>query len=55
MTALPEEWPPPIGEDDRDTAVRRLHEAHAERHLSHEELDRGHAIRHSRSASRPLR
>ncbi|WP_307167291.1 DUF1707 SHOCT-like domain-containing protein [Streptomyces rishiriensis] len=39
MTALPEDQPPLIGEDDRDTAVRRLREAYAEGHLSHEELD----------------
>ncbi|MER5200801.1 DUF1707 SHOCT-like domain-containing protein [Streptomyces sp. NPDC002755] len=39
MTALPEDRPPRIGEDDRDTAVRRLREAYAEGHLSHEELD----------------
>ncbi|MFE0687915.1 DUF1707 domain-containing protein [Streptomyces xiamenensis] len=40
MTAAPQDRTPPIGEDDRDTAVRRLHEAYAEGHLSHEELDR---------------
>ncbi|MEU8381861.1 DUF1707 domain-containing protein [Streptosporangium sp. NPDC048865] len=28
-----------IGEDDRDTAVRRLREAYAQGHLSYEELD----------------
>ncbi|WP_062645651.1 DUF1707 SHOCT-like domain-containing protein [Streptomyces maremycinicus] len=39
MTALPEDRPPLIGEDDRDTAVRRLREAYAEGHLSHEDLD----------------
>ncbi|WP_406004743.1 DUF1707 domain-containing protein [Streptomyces sp. NBC_00637] len=39
MTALPEDRPPPIGEDDRDAAVRRLREAYAEGHLSHGELD----------------
>ncbi|MFE9173180.1 DUF1707 domain-containing protein [Streptomyces kebangsaanensis] len=39
MTALPEDPPPLIGEDDRDTAVRRLREAYAEGHVSHEDLD----------------
>ncbi|MER7958703.1 DUF1707 domain-containing protein [Streptomyces sp. NPDC096030] len=39
MTALPEEQPRPISEDDRDTAVRRLQEAYAEGHVSHQELD----------------
>ncbi|MDR6981174.1 hypothetical protein J2X68_007916 [Streptomyces sp. 3330] len=39
MTALPDDRPPLIGEDDRDTAVRRLREAYAEGHLSHEDLD----------------
>ncbi|MDN3354866.1 DUF1707 domain-containing protein [Actinomadura sp. DC4] len=29
----------PIGEPDRDAAVRRLQEAYAEGHLSHEEMD----------------
>ncbi len=29
----------PIGEDDRDVVVRRLQEAYAEGHISHEELD----------------
>jgi hypothetical protein len=36
---LPEERPPLISEDDRDTAVRRLQEAYSEGHISHEELD----------------
>lgn len=39
VTALPDDRPPLIGEDDRDTAVRRLQEAYAEGHISHEELD----------------
>ena len=39
MTALPEDRLPPISEDDRDTAVRRLQEAYAEGHISHEDLD----------------
>ncbi|MFI9103593.1 DUF1707 domain-containing protein [Streptomyces fildesensis] len=39
MTALPEDRPPLIGEDDRDTAVRRLQDAYAEGHISHEDLD----------------
>ncbi|GHI10172.1 hypothetical protein AQI88_26445 [Streptomyces cellostaticus] len=39
MTPLPEDSLPLIGEDDRDTAVRRLQEAYAEGHISHEELD----------------
>ncbi|KQX65179.1 MULTISPECIES: DUF1707 domain-containing protein [unclassified Streptomyces] len=39
MTALPEDRPPLIGEEERDTAVRRLREAYAEGHLSHEDLD----------------
>ncbi|MFC8825995.1 DUF1707 domain-containing protein [Streptomyces sp. NPDC057137] len=39
MTPLPENPQRPIGEDDRDTAVRRLQEAYAEGHISHEEMD----------------
>ncbi|SCF66192.1 DUF1707 domain-containing protein [Streptomyces sp. Ncost-T10-10d] len=39
MTALPEDRPPLISEDDRDTAVRRLQEAYADGHISHEDLD----------------
>ncbi|MEY9943472.1 DUF1707 domain-containing protein [Kitasatospora sp. GAS1066B] len=39
MTSLPEDPPPRITEDDRDTAVRRLQEAYAEGHLSHEDMD----------------
>jgi hypothetical protein len=38
VTALPEDRPPLISEDDRDTAVRRLQEAYAEGHISHEDL-----------------
>ncbi|MEO3752422.1 DUF1707 domain-containing protein [Streptomyces sp. B6B3] len=38
MTAQPE-TPRPVGEDDRDAAVRRLREAYAQGHVSHEELD----------------
>ncbi|MET7365912.1 DUF1707 domain-containing protein [Streptomyces sp. NPDC005566] len=39
MTSLPDDLPSLISEDDRDTAVRRLQEAYAEGHLSHEDLD----------------
>jgi hypothetical protein len=39
VTSLPEDSPPQIGEDDRDTAVQRLQEAYAEGLISHEELD----------------
>jgi ribosome-binding ATPase YchF (GTP1/OBG family) len=39
VTPLPEERPPLIGDDDRDTAVERLQEAYSEGHISHEELD----------------
>ncbi|MGW0081663.1 DUF1707 SHOCT-like domain-containing protein [Streptomyces sp. NPDC003393] len=39
MTSLPEESPPLIGEDARDTAVQRLQEAYTEGLISHEELD----------------
>ncbi|MFF2959155.1 DUF1707 domain-containing protein [Streptomyces sp. NPDC057963] len=39
MTPLPEDSQPPIGEDDRDTAVQRLQDAYAEGLVSHEELD----------------
>ncbi|KOG41934.1 DUF1707 SHOCT-like domain-containing protein [Streptomyces decoyicus] len=39
MTALPEDQPPVISEDDRDTAVQRLQEAYTEGHISHEDLD----------------
>ncbi|MDG9719271.1 DUF1707 domain-containing protein [Streptomyces sp. DH24] len=39
MTSLPENSPPPLAEDARDRAVRRLQEAYAEGLVSHEELD----------------
>lgn len=39
MTSLPEDRPQLIGDEDRDTAVRRLREAYAEGHISHEEMD----------------
>ncbi|MER7193896.1 DUF1707 SHOCT-like domain-containing protein [Streptomyces flaveolus] len=39
MAPLPEDTPPLIGEDDRDTAVQRLQEAYSEGLISHEELD----------------
>ncbi|MFE2267216.1 DUF1707 SHOCT-like domain-containing protein [Streptomyces griseosporeus] len=39
MAPLPEETPPRIGEDDRNTAVQRLQDAYAEGLISHEELD----------------
>ncbi|MGW0812863.1 DUF1707 SHOCT-like domain-containing protein [Streptomyces viridiviolaceus] len=39
MTPSPEDSPPLIGEDDRNTAVQRLQEAYAEGLVSHEELD----------------
>ncbi|MBZ6084864.1 DUF1707 SHOCT-like domain-containing protein [Streptomyces olivaceus] len=39
MASLPEEAPSPIGEDDRDAAVRRLREAYAEGLIAHEVLD----------------
>ncbi|WP_327700809.1 DUF1707 domain-containing protein [Streptomyces decoyicus] len=41
MTSLPENPPSLISEDARDTAVRRLQEAYAEGHISHEEMDEG--------------
>ncbi|MFE0421225.1 DUF1707 domain-containing protein [Streptomyces sp. NPDC058953] len=41
MTSVPEDLSRRIREDDRDAAVRRLQEAYAEGHLSHEEMD-GH-------------
>lgn len=41
VTSLSEDPPSPISEDDRDTAVRRLQEAYAEGHISHEEMDEG--------------
>ncbi|MFD6994230.1 DUF1707 domain-containing protein [Streptomyces sp. NPDC059943] len=39
MTSLPEDRPQLISDEDRDTAVRRLQEAYAEGHISHEEMD----------------
>ncbi|MFE7545518.1 DUF1707 SHOCT-like domain-containing protein [Streptomyces platensis] len=39
MTPLPENPPPRISEDDRDTAVQRLQDAYTQGHLSHEEMD----------------
>ncbi|MER6630247.1 DUF1707 domain-containing protein [Streptomyces sp. NPDC000987] len=39
MTSLPENPSLPLREDDRDTAVRRVQEAYAAGHLSHEEMD----------------
>jgi hypothetical protein len=36
---LPEEPPPLVGDDDRDTAVRRLKDAYAGGHISREEMD----------------
>ncbi|MFF2132852.1 DUF1707 domain-containing protein [Streptomyces olivochromogenes] len=39
MTSLPEDPSPLLGEDDRDTAVKRLQEAYTVGHISHEELD----------------
>ncbi|GFE12132.1 hypothetical protein Sgleb_01790 [Streptomyces glebosus] len=39
MTPLPENLPPRISEDDRDTAVQRLQDAYTQGQLSHEEMD----------------
>ncbi|WP_053657798.1 DUF1707 SHOCT-like domain-containing protein [Streptomyces sp. MMG1121] len=39
MTPVPEDPSSPIVDDARDTAVRRLQEAYAEGHISHEEMD----------------
>ncbi|MFD3918611.1 DUF1707 domain-containing protein [Streptomyces sp. NPDC058595] len=39
MTSLPENRPQLIGDEDRDTAVRRLQEAYAAGHISSEEMD----------------
>jgi hypothetical protein len=39
VTSSPEQPSSLIGEEDRDTAVRRLQGAYAEGHISHEELD----------------
>jgi hypothetical protein len=40
VAPLPEDPSPLVSEDDRDTAVRRLQDAYAEGHLSHEEMDK---------------
>ncbi|MGW1674151.1 DUF1707 SHOCT-like domain-containing protein [Streptomyces sp. NPDC002324] len=39
MTALPEDRTPPVSDEDRDTAVRRVQEAYAEGHIAHDDLD----------------
>ncbi|MEU8652046.1 DUF1707 domain-containing protein [Streptomyces sp. NPDC048737] len=39
MTSLPQDPLSVISEDDRDAAVRRVQEAYAEGHVSHEEMD----------------
>ncbi|MBB5933069.1 DUF1707 SHOCT-like domain-containing protein [Streptomyces zagrosensis] len=39
MTAPPEDRPPLISEDVRETGVRRLQEAYAEGHIAHDDLD----------------
>lgn len=39
MTSLPENRAQLINDEDRDTAVRRLQEAYADGHISHEEMD----------------
>ncbi|MEU0692406.1 DUF1707 domain-containing protein [Streptomyces niveus] len=39
MTSLPENRAQLISDEDRDTAVRRLQEAYAEGHITHEEMD----------------
>jgi ribosome-binding ATPase YchF (GTP1/OBG family) len=36
---LPEDPPPLVREDDRETAVRRVQDAYTEGHISHEEMD----------------
>ncbi|MFC8224801.1 DUF1707 domain-containing protein [Streptomyces sp. NPDC057287] len=41
MTSLPEDPSSPISENVRDTALRRLQEAYADGHISHEEMDEG--------------
>ncbi|MFB8026278.1 DUF1707 domain-containing protein [Streptomyces sp. NPDC056465] len=41
MTSVPEDLPSLIGEDTRDATVRRLQEAYAEGHLSHQQMDEG--------------
>jgi hypothetical protein len=39
VNRLPENSPSLISEDDRETAVRRVQEAYADGHISHEEMD----------------
>ncbi|WP_049573984.1 DUF1707 SHOCT-like domain-containing protein [Streptomyces sp. SBT349] len=39
MTSPPEDPLRPLDEDDRETALRRLREAYADGHISHEEMD----------------
>ncbi|WP_221350964.1 DUF1707 SHOCT-like domain-containing protein [Streptomyces beigongshangae] len=39
MTSLPKDARPLVGEDERDTAVRRLQDAYAQGHVPHEEMD----------------
>ncbi|MGA4878587.1 DUF1707 SHOCT-like domain-containing protein [Streptomyces lydicamycinicus] len=39
MPPLPEDLPPRISEDERDTAVQRLQDAYTQGHLSYEEMD----------------
>ncbi|CAL9525537.1 hypothetical protein SUDANB121_03944 [Nocardiopsis dassonvillei] len=39
MTSPTEDPAPPLGEDDRDAVVRRVREAYAQGHISHEEMD----------------
>ncbi|TWD73439.1 uncharacterized protein DUF1707 [Kribbella amoyensis] len=39
MTALPEDRPPMIGNEDRDAAVQRLQDAYADGYLSHDDLE----------------
>jgi hypothetical protein len=36
---MPDDMPPRITEDDRDSAVKRLQEAFVEGHISHDEMD----------------
>ncbi|KAA0940493.1 DUF1707 SHOCT-like domain-containing protein [Streptomyces apricus] len=39
MTSLPKHPQPPVGDEERERAVRRLREAYAEEHISHQEMD----------------
>ncbi|MEV7783009.1 DUF1707 domain-containing protein [Kitasatospora sp. NPDC088351] len=56
MSSLPEDPTRLISEDDRDTAVRRLQEAYAEGHISHEEMDeRLHQVLTGRTRSELVR